>query len=139
MKINEKEVVIFLKSFFIVSLTIFITRAFIYMSYILFAHTPKVATTVADTKFIFHHYLLGFLLLILGFVTKRNKYLKYLTWIGAGIVIEEWTVLIENLGFRSPIQYFSAFDVSAGLLLFIVVYFILLTLMRMRKKSYSVG
>lgn len=134
---KEKNSSAFFTRFFVVSLSTFITRAIIYFTYLFASHTPKVVSSLAETKLVFHHFLLGFLFIILGFLTRRNKLLKYMVWIGVGIIIEEWTVLYENMGFASPIRYFSAFDVSAGLLIFSLCYVIVIQALKLRKKFLS--
>lgn len=116
----------FFKSFFFISLSTFLTRGVIFFNYIFFSHTPTLATEITSTKFTFHHYLLGFLLIVLGSLNKRKRYFKYIVLIGIGIVIEEWTVLIENFGIIHPIRYFSAFDIPLGLLIFTLLYLIVI-------------
>lgn len=121
---NEKKWSGFFKSFFFVSLSTFLTRGIIFLNYTFFSHTPKLTTEITSNKFTFHHYLFGFLLIILGSSNRKVRYFKYIILVGTGIVIEEWTVLIENLGIVHSIRYFSAFDIPLGLLIFTLLYLI---------------
>lgn len=127
---KEKELHNFFKNFFVVSLSTSVTRAIIYSNYILFSHTPKIVSSVAQASVTFHHYMLGFVLIFLGLVAKKNKFATSAIFIGLGIVLEEWTVLIENVGAHSPIRYFSAFDVPAGLLIFALCYWIIFAILQ---------
>ncbi len=98
-------------------LSMLTTRVFVFADYYLFTRTPAITTRVGSDSIRFHHYWFGFLLMTLaGILALGKRQPAYLVaGLGLGLVLEEWTVLVENLGLHSPIMYFSQLDLVSML------------------------
>ncbi len=73
-----------------------------------------------------HHYQLGLLILLLGFLNKKFEMGKILAAIGLGIFLEEWPVFLSDLGLKTLHIYHTKID-FIGIFLLVGSYFLLIS------------
>jgi hypothetical protein len=103
--------------FLVVALAVLVTRAWVYASYLLLDRTPRIAASVGGDPVRLHHYDVGALLVALSvaLALSGRRPAPLLAAVGLGMVLEEWTVLVESLGVPPPTRYFSGLDLLVAL------------------------
>ena len=103
-------------------ITILATRIWAISLFYIFASNPKFIQSFIDDSL--HHYQVGLILLILSFILMKFKFIKTSipTLIGLGIFLEEWPIVLEDLGFNTNYLYHSGLDLLIIISVVITIY-----------------
>lgn len=84
-------------------------RLWVFLFYALFGET-KFATDIVND--FFHHYFLGIglLAIVLFFRNKFGKYFSYIIAVSIALIIDEYTLILRDIGINLPYTYTSAVD-----------------------------
>ena len=69
-----------------------------------------------------HHYHLGLILILISFLLYKRKYVKFLGAVGLGILLEEWIVVLKDLGVKTGQIYLTVTDFISVVGIVMLVY-----------------
>mgnify|MGYP001581582017 CR=1 FL=1 len=98
---------------------IIVIRLWVFLFYALFGLTKFAIDIVNDS---FHHYFLGLglLAIVLLFKNKLGKLFIYLSAFSIALVVDEYTLILKDIGFNLPYLYTSATD-HISLVAFLII------------------
>ena len=104
-----------------------LTRVYSVGVYHLLSLNPKLLQQIIEDQF--HHYHIGIIVLVISLALKKK--INFLTAIGLGIILEEWPIVLSDLGLPTKNLYHTKID-------FIVLFIILsLAFFFVSRKSQS--
>jgi len=123
-----------IKSFFkVLLITIVVTRLWSISLFYLFGNNSEIINRIINDSF--HHYQVGILLIIVGYLFRKSFKSKIIIPVGLGIFLEEWPVFLNDLGLKTNDLYHSKIDFISIFVSVIFIYFLLLVLIKYRKNG----
>ena len=95
-------------AFLIVLVTICLTRVWAISLFYIFGNDSQTIEMIVNDPW--HHYQVGLVLIILAFLLRKFRKAKFIYPIGLGIILEEWPVLLNDLGLNTNHLYHSKID-----------------------------
>lgn len=117
--------------FFFLSIAILITRLWALSIFIIFRDYPHFLELIINDSL--HHYHVGLLLIVLSYPVRRFIRPIITLSIGLGIVLEEWPVVLHDLGFNTLSQYHTGWDLFVILVVVFISYLISLFITKNKK------
>ena len=115
-----------IKIFFkILLIAITITRLWAISLHYLFQNNSQIMDRIVNDSF--HHYQVGVMLIMVGYLFRKILKPKTVYAIGLGIFLEEWPVFLNDLGLKTNNLYLSLIDFSLVSGLVVLMYILLLT------------
>ena|SRR3989344_2137494 len=121
------------KSFFkVLLITIIVTRLWTISLFYLFGNESEFTNRIVNDSF--HHYQIGILLMVAGYLFRKMFKSKVVIPVGLGIFLEEWPVFLNDLGLKTNDLYHSKIDFISVVVLVTFGYFLFLTLIKYKKE-----
>ncbi len=108
--------------FKIIFLTIIITKIWALSLYVIFGTDSNITNSIINDSF--HHYQVGLLFILVGFILQRIRKSYFIFCVGIGIFLEEWPVFLADIGFNTKHLYHSGYDLLLVLSLVLILYFL---------------
>jgi len=110
----------------IVLITICITRLWSISLFYIFGKNSQIIERIISDSW--HHYQVGLALVVVAFLLRKHRKIKFLLAIGLGIFLEEWPVFLSDVGLNTNHLYHTKLDFISIVFLVGLVYILSKTL-----------